>query len=96
MVPAFTSSQPAQNPLSQRLLITLRWKAKSRELKTRWLSLTDQEEVLIAKTSAVPSATITNNPNLVLISRQFIWMEFFTQRIYSQIGDDLLGETEPG
>jgi len=52
--------------------------------------LTDQEEVLISQTSAIPSATVTNNPNLVLISRQFIWMEFFTQRIYSQIGKDLL------
>ena len=57
--------------------------------------LTDQEEVLISKTSAVPSATVTNNPNLILISRQFIWMEFFAQRIYSQIGDDLLGRLSP-
>jgi sugar-specific transcriptional regulator TrmB len=57
--------------------------------------LTDQEEVLIAMTSAVPSATVTNNPNLVLISRQFIWMEFFTQRIYSQIGEDLLDRLNP-
>jgi Cd2+/Zn2+-exporting ATPase len=57
--------------------------------------LTDQSEVLIAQTSVIPNATITNNPNLVLISRQFIWMEFFTQRIYSQIGKDLLERLAP-
>lgn len=52
--------------------------------------LADQTEVLIADTADSPSATITSNPNLIMIARQFIWMEFFTQRIYSQIGADLL------
>lgn len=57
--------------------------------------LTDQSEVLIADTADSPSATITANPNLIMIARQFIWMEFFTQRIYAQIGDDLLDRLDP-
>ena len=41
------------------------------------------------------NATITNNRNLVLIARQFVWMELFTQRIYAQIGPDLLPRLDP-
>jgi hypothetical protein len=41
------------------------------------------------------SGTVTNNPNLVLIASQFVWMELFTQRIYSKLGDDLLTRLEP-
>lgn len=52
--------------------------------------IADQDEVLIAQTTLKPNATLTNNPNLVLIARQFIWMELFTQRIYSQIGNELV------
>jgi Cd2+/Zn2+-exporting ATPase len=61
---------------------------------TQMLLLTaDEDTCLIA--SADPdkdsmTATITNNRNLVLIARQFVWMELFTQRIYTQIGADLL------
>ncbi len=40
-------------------------------------------------------ATITRNANLVLIARQFVWMELFTQRIYAQLGNDLLERLEP-
>ena len=65
------------------------------EIEDMLVVLTDKEEVLISKTSSQPSATVTNNPNLVHISRQFIWMEFFTQRIYSQLGDDLLKRLNP-
>jgi Cd2+/Zn2+-exporting ATPase len=31
----------------------------------------------------------------VQIARQFVWMEFFTQRIYAQLGDDLLARLNP-
>ena len=57
--------------------------------------LADHSEVLIADTHDASSATITSNPNLIMISRQFIWMEFFTQRIYAQIGEDLLSRLNP-
>ncbi|MBI5667877.1 MAG: TrmB family transcriptional regulator [Chloroflexi bacterium] len=52
--------------------------------------IVDQREALIANTQLETRATITRNPNLVLIARQFVWMELFTQRIYHQLGDELL------
>lgn len=54
------------------------------------LILVDHKEVLMSNTSAETRATITSNPNTILLARQFIWMEFFTQRVYAQIGPDLL------
>jgi sugar-specific transcriptional regulator TrmB len=40
-------------------------------------------------------ATITRNAHLVQIARQFVWMEFFSQRIYAQLGEDLLARLSP-
>ncbi|MFN2180641.1 MAG: TrmB family transcriptional regulator [Candidatus Promineifilaceae bacterium] len=40
-------------------------------------------------------ATVTRNADFVMIARQFVWMEMFTQRIYSQIGSDLLDRLNP-
>lgn len=57
--------------------------------------IVDQREALIANTQLETRATITRNPNLVLIARQFVWMELFTQRIYRQLGDDLLARLSP-
>jgi len=54
------------------------------------LVIADAAEVLISNSGNESSATITNNKNMVMIARQFVWMEFFTQRIYSKLGDDLL------
>jgi len=59
------------------------------------LILVDNREVLVASTSNEPRATITTNANLILIAKQFFWMEFFTQRIYSQIGEELLAKLNP-
>ncbi len=39
-------------------------------------------------------ATITRNSHLVGIARQFVWMEFFTQRIYVHLGPELLDKLE--
>jgi Cd2+/Zn2+-exporting ATPase len=50
----------------------------------------DEREFLIASGHAVANATVTTNPNMVLIARQFIWMELFAQRIFARLGDDLL------
>lgn len=57
--------------------------------------IVDQREALIANTQLETRATITRNPNLVLIARQFVWMELFTQRIYHQLGDELLARLSP-
>ncbi len=66
------------------------------ELTNMLLVAVDASECLIASTDlAHPEAgqspaTITNNRNLILIARQFVWMELLTQRIYNQLGSDLL------
>jgi Cd2+/Zn2+-exporting ATPase len=59
------------------------------------LVIVDNQEVLISSQGTETRATITSNPNTILIARQFIWMEFFTQRIYAQIGPDLLARLSP-
>jgi Cd2+/Zn2+-exporting ATPase len=38
---------------------------------------------------------MTTNANMVMIARQFIWMELFAQRIFARIGEDLLGRLDP-
>ncbi len=59
------------------------------------LVVADNRETLIASTGADAAATITRNSNLVLIARQFVWMELFTQRIYARLGADLLARLDP-
>jgi len=67
------------------------------ELTGTLLVAIEHGEVLIAGSTAkqVMRATITRNPDLVLIARQFVWMELFTQRIYARLGSDLLERLEP-
>jgi len=55
----------------------------------------DEREFLIASGHATSQATVTTNANMVLIARQFIWMELFAQRIFARLGDDLLLRLEP-
>ncbi len=55
----------------------------------------DNQETLIARDDLDTSATITRNRNLVLIARQFVWMELFTQRIYTFLDPDQLTRMEP-
>jgi hypothetical protein len=40
-------------------------------------------------------ATIPRHAHLLGIARQFVWMEFFTQRIYTRPGAELLERIEP-
>ena len=40
-------------------------------------------------------ATITHSAHWVGLARQFVWMEFFTQRIYARLGPDLLERLSP-
>jgi sugar-specific transcriptional regulator TrmB len=55
----------------------------------------DNRQALIANTALEVTATITNNRHLVSITRQFVWMELFTQRIYARLGPDLLAQLDP-
>lgn len=59
------------------------------------LVVADDAEMLIASDGGEALATITRNPNLVLIARQFVWMELFTQRVYARLGADVLARLEP-
>jgi Cd2+/Zn2+-exporting ATPase len=55
----------------------------------------DEREFLIASDHANTAATVTTNSNMVLIARQFIWMELFAQRIFARLGGDLLARLDP-
>lgn len=58
------------------------------------LVVVDNQEVLISGKDH-ELATITRNAHLVGIARQFVWMEFFTQRIRTRLGADLLERLDP-
>ncbi|NJN17789.1 MAG: TrmB family transcriptional regulator [Oscillochloris sp.] len=55
----------------------------------------DEREFLIAAGHQTTGATVTTNANMVLIARQFIWMELFAQRIFARLGEDLLARLSP-
>jgi HTH-type transcriptional regulator, sugar sensing transcriptional regulator len=55
----------------------------------------DEREFLIASGHMTSTATVTTNSNMVLIARQFVWMELFAQRIFARLGDDLLARLDP-
>lgn len=55
----------------------------------------DEREFLIASGHFATTATVTTNRNMVLIARQFIWMELFAQRIFARLGEDLLARLDP-
>jgi HTH-type transcriptional regulator, sugar sensing transcriptional regulator len=55
----------------------------------------DGHEAMIATTEDDASATVTRNRNVVLIARQFVWMELFAQRIYARLGPEVINQLEP-
>jgi sugar-specific transcriptional regulator TrmB len=55
----------------------------------------DQRQALIADTSGQVSATVTEDDNLVLIARQFVWMELLAQQLVSRLGEDLFQALDP-
>lgn len=55
----------------------------------------DEHEFLIAGGHLTTAATVTTNANMVLIARQFIWMELFAQRIFARLGPELLSMLDP-
>lgn len=69
--------------------------SEAQELTDTIVVVADNSEVLIASTSGELNATVTRNRNLVLIARQFVWMELFAQRVYTQLGPKLLARLSP-
>jgi len=65
------------------------------QLNEMLVVVVDGKECLISSGDLEMNATITSNRNLVLIARQFIWMELFAQRIYARLGQDLLEILDP-
>lgn len=65
------------------------------ELTGSLIIVADGREAMIATTSGEASATVTRNRNVVLIARQFVWMELFAQRIYAQLGPDVIDRLGP-
>jgi Cd2+/Zn2+-exporting ATPase len=55
----------------------------------------DGKECLIANLERDMTATVTTNKNLVLISRQFVWMELFAQRVYERLESAQLDLLDP-
>jgi HTH-type transcriptional regulator, sugar sensing transcriptional regulator len=69
--------------------------SKLQQLSDTLVVVVDSQQTLIANTALDVTATITTNRHLVLIARQFVWMELFTQRIYARLGDELLSRLDP-
>jgi sugar-specific transcriptional regulator TrmB len=72
-----------------------RRESELQELTDTLVIVTDSNEALIASTATDWTATITRNRNLVLIARQFVWMELFAQRVYTRLGSRLLAKLDP-
>ena len=70
--------------------------SEMQNLGSSLIVVADNYEALIANSGVEMSATTSRNANIVLIARQFIWMELFTQRVYARLGADLLEHLDPG
>ncbi|WP_119071777.1 TrmB family transcriptional regulator [Aggregatilinea lenta] len=69
--------------------------SKLHKLSDSLVVVIDEQEVLISSAEPDCTATVTTNGNMVQIGRQFVWMELFAHRIFSQIGPDLLARLDP-
>lgn len=67
------------------------------ELSGTLVVVVDGHEALVAANAGERemTATVTRNRNLVLIVRQFVWMELFAQRIFAHMDSDLLARLDP-
>jgi Cd2+/Zn2+-exporting ATPase len=66
------------------------------ELTHMLVVVADGKDCMIASTAFETTATVTSNRNLVLIARQFVWMELFAQRVNKRLGTEMLSLLEPG
>jgi len=69
--------------------------SEKQELTDTLMIVVDSAKVLIASTNHGTVATITGNRNLVLIARQFVWMELFAQRISARLGTEAISKLDP-
>lgn len=60
------------------------------------LLVADNREALVGREEQGGfSATLTRNRNIVMIARQFVWMELFTQRLYERLDPAMLERIDP-
>lgn len=65
------------------------------ELTDTMVVVVDEKKALISNPNPLEmNATITSNHNLVLMARQFIWMELFAQRMVTRLGPDLIRQLD--
>lgn len=66
------------------------------ELTNTLVVVSDNHQALISSKSEVGTmTTITGNHNLVLMARQFVWMELFAQRVLEKLDREILDQLEP-
>ena len=66
------------------------------ELTNTLVVVSDNHQALIASKSEIGTkTTITGNHNLVLMARQFVWMELFAQRVLEKMDREFLDQLEP-
>ncbi|KAB8143920.1 TrmB family transcriptional regulator [Chloroflexia bacterium SDU3-3] len=82
----FTAGQVVRHP---------RRETELHRMQETMIVVADEREFLISSGHATTTATVTTNTNMVLIARQFIWMELFAQRIFARLGEDLLVKLAP-
>jgi HTH-type transcriptional regulator, sugar sensing transcriptional regulator len=82
----FNLGQVAHHPLME---------SEMQELTHTLMVVVDQNKVLIADTKHEATATITGSRNLVLIARQFVWMELFAQRLAARLGAEAIKKLDP-
>ena len=69
--------------------------SEMQELTDTLMVVVDKTKVLIADTKQEATATITGSRNLVLIARQFVWMELFAQRVAALLGPETISKLDP-
>jgi len=66
------------------------------ELTNTLVVVSDNHQALIASKSEIgTTTTITGNHNLVLMARQFVWMELFAQRALAKMGREFIDQLDP-
>jgi Cd2+/Zn2+-exporting ATPase len=65
------------------------------EMANTLIVVADNREALIASTGSEATASTTTNRKIVMVARQFVWMELLTQRVYARLGSDLLALLTP-
>ena len=91
IVPGTLVSVEMKSPLGDPVAYHPPRESQLHKLADSLVVVVDEQEVLIASSQPTSyTATVTTNANMVQIGRQFVWMELFAHRIFSQLGADVI------